>query len=400
MISSRHSTVVSTALPATSDWAAAFVFALPELWALVAKHCGFVGAFRLMLVCKAAREGAKEWLRTLPHLVLSGGYAGGGRTGQVWRLDLGELQWEHVADLTNARAAHACCAVRGGIVVLGGYAAVEGQVGHDYNSSAGVEFLAYDSQTGGAVFKTLPPLSCGPITSFAVAVDESESERGQVLLIGSEHEHGSSSAVHLVDLETGVCTQQPSLLSFEGRGFDVCAAARMLDGQIVCVGQTFRSLLTSSEEEEEDDEGTCEDDDDIVTAQVLEPYDQGDPGEASWRWRALPRTIVRRLSGRACVLSDGRFAIFGGRVNGASVTTSSCEVLTLDGDGERWEMLPAMRERREGFACAAIGQCVIVAGGLHSRTVEVYEEALGLWRRLPCSIPHEKKLYHMGSALM
>jgi hypothetical protein len=42
----------------------------PELWALIAEHSGLVGAWRLTGVCKAAREGAKFWLRTLPGLVV------------------------------------------------------------------------------------------------------------------------------------------------------------------------------------------------------------------------------------------------------------------------------------------------------------------------------------------
>jgi hypothetical protein len=51
-------------------WAASRVLARPELWALIAEHSGLVGAWRLTGVCKAAREGAKFWLRTLPGLVV------------------------------------------------------------------------------------------------------------------------------------------------------------------------------------------------------------------------------------------------------------------------------------------------------------------------------------------
>jgi hypothetical protein len=36
-----------------------------------------------------------------------------------------------------------------------------------------------------------------------------------------------------------------------------------------------------------------------------------------------------------------------------------------------------MHEERHAFACAAIGGCVIVAGGDGLITAEVYEEALG-----------------------
>jgi hypothetical protein len=86
---------------------------------------------------------------------------------------------------------------------------------------------------------------------------------------------------------------------------------------------------------------------------------------------------VPRLAAAGCVLSDGRFAVFGGW-DSNHVKTASCKVLTLDGD-ERWEPLPPMHEARSGFTCAAVGGCVVVAGGT---TVEVYEEALGRWRRL------------------
>jgi hypothetical protein len=59
-----------------------------------------------------------------------------------------------------------------------------------------------------------------------------------------------------------------------------------------------------------------------------------------------------------------------------------------------------MREARSGFPCVEVGGCVLVAGGTGSTAVEVYEEALGRWRRLPCSLPHGGGLGWMGSALM
>jgi len=99
------------------------------------------------------------------------------------------------------------------------------------------------------------------------------------------------------------------------------------------------------------------------------------------------------------VLSDGRFAVFGG-MDTSNATSSSCEALTLDADGERWDGLPPMHEARRGFACAAIGGCVIVAGGVGSITAEVYEEGLGRWRRLPDSLPFDTELYGAGSAVM
>jgi hypothetical protein len=72
----------------------------------------------------------------------------------------------------------------------------------------------------------------------------------------------------------------------------------------------------------------------------------------------------------------------------------------MGGDGDRWDPLPLMHEARAGFACAAIGGCVIVAGGVGSVTAEVYEEALGRCRRLPCNLPYDTRLSWMGSALM
>jgi hypothetical protein len=108
---------------------------------------------------------------------------------------------------------------------------------------------------------------------------------------------------------------------------------------------------------------------------------------------------------RRCVLSDGRFAVFGGMTN-TYTSTASCEVLTLDGD-ERWEpLLPPMHQARHGFACTAVGGCVIVAGGKIAisddglQSVEVYEEALGRWRRLPCSLPHDGGVGWIRGALM
>jgi len=46
-----------------------------------------------------------------------------------------------------------------------------------------------------------------------------------------------------------------------------------------------------------------------------------------------------------------------------------------------------MNEPRWGFACAAIGGCVIVAGGVGLTSAEVYEDGLGRWRRLRSVFP-------------
>ena len=203
-----------------------------------------------------------------------------------------------------------------------------------------------------------------------------------VLLGGWTQDVGRTSAVQKVDLATGLCTAQPPLLSQHGV-LAACTAARLADGRIVCVGTNADGSLPG-------------------TAQLLEPPppEHGSLTEPSWQWRYLPDMSVGRAYGRGCVLSDGRFAVFGGNSSGSGTTTASCEVLTLDGDIERWDPLPPMHEARKAFACAAIGGCVVVAGGPGSITAEVYEEALGRWRRLPCSLPHNNRLVWMGSALM
>ena len=55
-------------------------------------------------------------------------------------------------------------------------------------STASVEILGRDSSGAvGNTFDILPPLSCGPIRTWAaLVIDESQSDRGQVLLIGGE----------------------------------------------------------------------------------------------------------------------------------------------------------------------------------------------------------------------
>jgi len=56
-----------------ADWAVGRATSLPEVWAIVAGHLGLVGAWRLMLVCRAARAGTKESMAKLPRLVVCGG---------------------------------------------------------------------------------------------------------------------------------------------------------------------------------------------------------------------------------------------------------------------------------------------------------------------------------------
>jgi hypothetical protein len=235
--------------------------------------------------------------------------------------------------------------------VLGGY--VEA-----YEVTSDVEILGCDDSE----WKALPLLSCGPIIDcIALSIDETESDLGQVLLFGRVS--GSSSAVHTVDLATGVCTPQPS--SFNPRYPIV--AARLPDGRIVC------SNAGNSEQ----------------TVKVLVPPDPGSPTEASWQWGDLPGPSVARAHCGACVMSDGRLAVFGGMNLSSSPMSSlsSCETPTFAGSDARWDPLHSMHEARYGSACATIGGCVIITGGTYSITAEVYEETLGRWRRLPCRLP-------------
>jgi hypothetical protein len=210
------------------NWAVERATALPEFWALVAENGdGLVAAWRLMRVCKAARVGVKEWLRRLPGFVLCGGYTGGtqGCVSEAWRLDLATLRWEPMPALVTARSSPACCTVRGKLVVLGG-----GTSGGGHSSS--VEMLSSEE---GAAFVDLPPLSCGEIYgAAAIAVDESDSAAGQVLLLGGRVQgQGAVSTVHLVDLATGVCTRgRPDLLRSR---YDFPAAG-LPGGGIVCAG--------------------------------------------------------------------------------------------------------------------------------------------------------------------
>jgi hypothetical protein len=117
----------AAALEEDANWAVERATSLPELWALVAENGdGLVDAWRLMSVCRASRTGVKEWLGTLPGLVVCGGRSTGGPVRDVWRLDLATLRWEPMPALVTARYSHACCAVRGTLVVFGGRTSGEG----------------------------------------------------------------------------------------------------------------------------------------------------------------------------------------------------------------------------------------------------------------------------------
>jgi hypothetical protein len=372
-----HHTTAPMAGPTTrarASWIADRVTALPEFWALVALHLGLVGAWRLMLVCKAARVGVKDFLKTLPGLVVSGGVIEGGvAMEQVWRLDLATLQWEAMPALVDARCFHACCAVRDNLFGIGG-ATSEATLGS-------VEMLA----EGEGAFTAQPPLTCGGLARpVAIEVIESGSAAGQVLLLGGYGADGDPmSTVYLVDLATGVCTPQPNLLS-ERCQF---TAARLPDGRIVCAGGLdFDGTVLSSVE-------VCE-------SPALGAMD------AAWTRRELPAMSAAREGCRGCVMSDGRFAVLGG-MDANIEPLSSCEVLVV-GHDEHWEVLPPMHEARSCFACAAVAGCIIVAGGggrtpngaVLLRSAEVFDEVLGRWRHLPCDLPYNGGLVGMGSALI
>jgi hypothetical protein len=320
---------------ARANWAVDRATGLPEVWALVAAHLGLVGAWRLMRVCRAAWVGAKDFLSTLQGLVVCGGYSGGVRRDDVWRLDLATLRWGGMPALVTARSLHACCAVRGKLVVLGGLTSAG-----DCTSS--VERLS--SEEG--AFVDLPPLSCGAIQgAAAIAVEESDSAAGQVLLLGGAMQGGGAvSTVHLVDLATGVCTPgRPDLL----RSRHLFAAVGLPGGGIVCA----EGLGGGPQ-----------------SAEMWGPPVQGAP-DAAWSWRQLPAMSVGRQGCSGCVLSDGRFAVLGG------LGTSSCEALAIGDDDEHWVPLLPMHDTRGYFACAAVAGCVVVAGGFGRRSAEVFDEA-------------------------
>jgi hypothetical protein len=316
-------------------------------------------------VCRASLAGAKEWLGTLPGLVVSGGYDGDWSMSEVWRLNLATLQWVPMPALVAARFGHACCVVRGALVVLGGYAFEDGVV----ERTSRVEILSAGGED--RVFTECQALSCGRIVeATAIAVEESNSAAGQVLLLGGYGEQGVGlSTVHLVDLATGVCTPQAALLSSRVGS----AAVRIPDGRVACAGG--HGSLSSAE--------------------VWGPPASG-PSNAVWTWTQLPAMSVRRYGSCGCVMSDGRFAVLGGWRNGGEYT-SSCEALRVDGD-EHWHSLPPMHHARYYFACAAVARCIIVAGGHGTTSAEVYDEALNRWIRLPCELPGGN--IYVGSALL
>ena len=249
------------ALEDDANWAVERATALPEVWALVAEHSdGLVDAWRLMSVCSASRAGVKEWLGTLPGLVVCGGESEGEVVRVVWRLDLATMQWEPMADMVTARSGHACCAVRGTLVVLGGRTSGE----EDRPISSEVEVLSLGA------FVDLPPLSRGAIYGAAVIeVDESDSDAGQVLLLGGFDANNFLSTVHLVDLATGACARQPDLLHPRVDH----AAARMPDGRIICAGSVDGAYAY------------------VSSAEVWGPPEQ-EGADAAWAWRELPAMSV------------------------------------------------------------------------------------------------------------
>jgi hypothetical protein len=313
----------------------------------------------------------KVHLRSLPGLVVVYGEVrtAAGPMSDVWRLDLASLQWEPMPALVTTRSyQHACCAVGGSIAVIGGRTVV----GYEVTTTASVEVL---SSGEGAVFMSLPQLSCGGIFgAVAIAVEESNGAAGQVLLLGGRDSSlDPLSTVQLVDLATGTCTLQPQLLRMRAHP----AAARLLDGRVVCAGGVGIDMSSSVE--------------------VWGPPEQG-AQNAAWTWTVLPNMSAPRSGCGGCVMSDGRFAVLGGW-GGANVgSMSSCEALTFD-DSTHWEPLPSMHDARMDFACATMAGCIFVAGGQDRQSAEVYDEVLGRWLRLPRDLPHVSRIGMSGALL-
>jgi hypothetical protein len=269
--------------------------------------------------------------------------------------------------------------MRDNLVVVGG--TTDGEETSDEGILGSVEMLA---RSEGA-FTAQPPLTCGGLAgAVAIEVIESGSAAGQVLLLGGHDADGEPvSTVNLVDLATGVCTPQPNLL----RERCQFTAARLPDGRIVCAG------------------GLDFDYTKLSSVEVCEPPVSG-AMDAAWTRRELPEMGVPRDGCGGCVMSDGRFAILGGD-DANNEPLSSCEVLVV-GHDEHWEVLPPMHEARSYFACAAVAECIIVAGGggrtpngeVLLRSAEVFDEVLGRWLHLPCDLPYNGGLMAMGSALI
>jgi hypothetical protein len=270
----------------------------------------------------------------------------------------------------TARHEHACCTVRGALVVLGGYINTAMRGVKEMTST--VEILS----VGAVGFTSLPSLSCGGIAgAFAIAVEESNSAAGQVLLIGGHDGWGGMlSMVDLVDLATGTCTPQPATI-YRRAHF---TAVRIPDGRVVCGGGNPDWIVTNS-------------------AEVWGSPEGEGPSAV---WTELPAMSVGRMRCCGCVMSDGRFAVLGGNTNkgGAGSVHSSFEVLNL-GEHAYWTLLAPMHHERFDFACAAVARCIIVAGG-SSQKSEVYDEDCGRWLQLPCNCPDDVRLDDMGSALM
>ena len=364
--------MVSPPTHAHASWHVERATSLREIWARIAVFAGPVGAWRLTGVCRAAREGVKEHLRSLPGLVVvyEGTEAAVWTESDVWRLDMASLQWEPMPALVTARIYHACCAVRGSVAVIGGDTIDVGDE-REYTATASVQAI---SSREGAVFVTLPPLSCGGIYgAAAIAVEESDSAAGQVLLLGGVDSISRQlSMVQLVDLATGVCTPQPHLLHSRM----LSAAARLPDGRVVCVGGIGGRS----------------------SAEVWGPPEQG-AQDAAWTWTEMTAMSIARHGCSGCVMSDGRFAVLGGWTITSNGIMSSCEALTMGDSCTHWEPLPPMHDTRENFACAAMAGCIIVAGGVDRQSAEVYDEVLGRWLRLPRDLPHVDR-WGMSGALL
>ena len=380
---------------AAVDWAAQQVLALVEIWALIAECSGLVGAWRLMTVCKASQAGTKHWLSTLPRFVMCGvtNHLEVGPIFGSMRLDLATLQWEDMgSSLDCITSGHACCAVRGALVVLGGEIIPHPEAdAEDWSDGEDPVTSRVEIFPPGEESESLPSLSCGGIEmAVAIAVEESVSMAGQVLLLGGAGAGDDDTAVHLVDLFSGVCTPQPALLNSR-RSF---AAARALDGRVVCAGGWRDGLRT---------------------AEVFGPPING-ASDAVWTWTALSAMSAGRADCRGCVMSDGRFAVLGGcDVDSMDhmVASASCEAVVI-GEGEHWTPLPSMHQARAGFACAAVARCIIVADGNDCEsgpvndagefiTAEVYDEGLNRWLRLPSRLPEDYDswvTYADGSALI
>jgi N-acetylneuraminic acid mutarotase len=102
------------------------------------------------------------------------------------------------------------------------------------------------------------------------------------------------------------------------------------------------------------------------TTSTAEQCFEYDPAADAWTEKSPMPAGTGRATGCVAV-HDGRFYVFGGAIDGTSVTDSSRYDPVLD----EWEVLPDLPEPREHCAAGAIGETIYVAGGRVDEIVNI-----------------------------